>query len=79
MTFQLPERAVIVETGIVNDTYVEILSGLQEGQLVEVAGARATNGFNQSFMMLGSGGGGGGGGGGFTGPVGGGAVTVTRP
>jgi HlyD family secretion protein len=73
MTLQLPERAVIVETGIVNDTYVEILSGLQEGQIVEVAGTRASGGGNQNFMMVT------GPGGGFTGPAGGTAVTMARP
>ena len=49
---QLPDRAVIVETGIVNDTFVEILSGLEEGQIVEVAGTRANSGMNQGFIMM---------------------------
>ncbi len=61
---QLPERAVIVETGIINDTYVEILSGLEEGQIVEVAGTTATSNTGQNFMMMGPGGGMGGVGGG---------------
>jgi len=51
-SLQLPERAVIVETGIVNDTFVEILSGLEEGQIVEVAGTRANSNMNQGFMMM---------------------------
>ena len=50
----LPERAVIVQTGIINDTFVEILSGLEEGQIVELAGSAATSqaGYmgNQMFM-----------------------------
>ena len=75
MTFQLPERAVIVETGVVNDTYVEILSGLEEGQIVEVAGTRANSGFNQNFMVMGPAPMGGGN---VSGP-GGGAVMMTRP
>jgi HlyD family secretion protein len=52
MNIQLPERAVIVETGIVSDTCVEILSGLEEGQIVEVAGTRASSNFNQNFVMM---------------------------
>ncbi len=56
-SLQLPERAVIVETGVINDTHVEILSGLEEGQIVEVAGTAATNNSGQNFMMMGPGGG----------------------
>ena len=63
--------AVQVETGIVNDSYVEILSGLQEGDMVYVdpdAGS-STGSF---MMMMGPGGmGGGPGGGGMGGPGGG--------
>lgn len=63
--------AVQVETGIVNDSYVEILSGLQEGDMVYVdpdAGS-STGSF---MMMMGPGGmDGGPGGGGMGGPGGG--------
>ena len=72
---QLPERAVIVQTGIINDTYAEILSGLEEGQIVELTGSAATSGggFQGGNMM-------------FMGPgpgagavVGGSTMTVVRP
>jgi HlyD family secretion protein len=48
---QLPERAVIVETGIISDAYVEILSGLEEGQIVEITGTAAADSSEQGFMM----------------------------
>ena len=62
--------AVSVKTGIVNDDYVEILSGLQEGDTVYVdpdAGSSSTGG----FMMMVPGGMGGPGGGMGGGPGGG--------
>ena len=62
--------AVSVKTGIVNDDYVEILSGLQEGDTVYVdpdAGSSSAGG----FMMMGPGGMGGPGGGMSGGPGGG--------
>ena len=49
---QLPERAVIVQTGIINDTFVEILSGLEEGQVVELSGTPASGMGNPNFMMM---------------------------
>ena len=73
VNIQLPERAIIVETGVVNDTFVEILSGLEEGQVVEVAGTRANNNMNQGFMMIP-----GMGGGNISGPGPGATMTVTR-
>jgi HlyD family secretion protein len=79
MTLSLPERAVIVRTGIINDTFVEILSGLEEGQLIELAGtAASSSNLHQGEMMF------------FTGPGpgaagrvpgsgGSGQVMITRP
>ncbi|MCL1848736.1 MAG: hypothetical protein FWF83_03570 [Clostridiales bacterium] len=57
MTLSLPERAVVVQTGIINDTFVEILSGLEEGQLVELSGSAATSGggFMGNSMFVGPG------------------------
>ena len=63
MSFSLPERAVIVQTGIINDTFVEILSGLEEGQMVELAGTAASSNTRQGEMMFFGGGPGPGGGG----------------
>lgn len=64
-------RAVEVETGIINDDYVEILSGLSEGDVVYVdpnAGSSQTSGFQMMIGPSGMGGaapmGGGNGGGG---------------
>ena len=53
-------RAVQVETGLMNDSYVEITSGLEEGDVVYVAESTQTS----SFMMMPGGGMGGGPGGG---------------
>lgn len=61
VTVMLPERAVIVETGIISDDYVEILSGLSEGQVVEVAATVSSS--NTNMMMMGGAMGGGMGGG----------------
>ena len=66
-------RAVQVETGLMNDSYVEITSGLEEGDVVYVAESTQTS----SFMMMpggGMGGGPGGGGGMGGGPGGGGGM-----
>ena len=65
-------RAVDVETGLINDSYVQILSGLSEGDVVYVA--ESSN--NTSDMMMGPGGGMGGGmpGGGGGAPGGGGGA-----
>ncbi len=59
-------RAVEVETGVISDSYVEITSGLEEGDVVYVAETASTV---SGFMMMGPGGGMGGPGGG--GPGGG--------
>lgn len=48
----LPDRAVIVETGIISDDYVEILSGLSEGQAVEVSGAVTSSAENMMGGMM---------------------------
>ncbi len=65
-------RAVEVETGLISDDYVEIISGLEEGQEVYVAESSTDS--SSAFMMPGGGGGGGmpGGGGGGGGAPGGG-------
>gem|GEM_PF-1460195 len=64
MNLALPERAVVVQTGIINDTFVEILYGLEEGQIVELAGSAATGAgnFMGNTMFVGPGPMGGGGG-----------------
>lgn len=62
-------RAVEVETGLINDDYVEIVSGLSEGDEVYVAESSVSGGFN---MMPGGMGGAGGGPGGSPGGMGGG-------
>ena len=49
-------RSVEVETGLTNDSYVEIKSGLSEGDVVYVAESTARN--VNSFMMMPAGGGG---------------------
>ena len=59
-------RAVKVETGLTNDSYVEIRSGLSEGDVVYVAESSKNSG--SSFMMMREGGMGGG----MGGPSGGG-------
>lgn len=69
-------RAVEVETGLMNDDYVEIVSGLSEGDQVYVSQSSQTGGFG--MMPGGMGGPGGGmggpgGGGGAGGPGGGGS------
>lgn len=46
-------RAVEVETGLISDEYVEIISGLEEGQEVYVNKSSQNN--NNSFMMPGGG------------------------
>ena len=61
-------RAVEVETGLISSDYVEILSGLEEGQEVYVAESTADS--RSGFMRMPGGGGGmppGGGGGGMPG------------
>ena len=50
-------RSVEVETGLVNDDYVEILSGLSEGDVVYVAESSKTSGFRFSMEMMPAGGG----------------------
>lgn len=62
-------RAVEVETGLISDDYVEILSGLEEGQEVYVAESSTDS--SSAFMMPGGGMGGGPGGGMGGGPGGG--------
>ena len=54
-------RAVEVETGLISDSYVEIKSGLSEGDEVYVAETVQSSGL--SMMMMGGPGGGPGGGG----------------
>ena len=60
-------RAVEVETGLISDTYVEIKSGLSEGDTVYVAESSKRSGV---MMMMPAGGFGGGPGGGPGGPGG---------
>ncbi len=62
-------RAVEVETGLINDDYVEIVSGLSEGEEVYVAESSVSGGFN--MMPGGMGGAGGAPGGGMGGSPGG--------
>ncbi len=59
-------RSVDVETGLINDEFVEIVSGLSEGDVVYVAESTASSSFSMEMMMPGGGGnmGGGPGGGG---------------
>lgn len=70
---RMPEgfTAVRVETGITNDDYVEILSGLSEGDEIYYELSDDSSGFG-AFMMGGGMGGGPGGGGGMGGGPGGG-------
>ena len=58
--------SVDVETGLINDEFVEIVSGLSEGDVVYVAESTASSSFSMEMMMPGGGGnmGGGPGGGG---------------
>ena len=63
-------KAVDVETGLTNDDYVEIVSGLSEGDEVYVAESTVSN--NNNMMMPGGDMGGGPGGGGMGGGPGGG-------
>lgn len=70
-------RAVEVETGLINDDYVEIVNGLSEGDEVYVSESSASSGSMQMMMPAGGGMGGGmggapGGGGGAPGGGGGG-------
>lgn len=71
-------RSVEVETGLINDDYVEIVSGLSEGDVVYGAESSASSSFSMEMMMPAGGGGGnmgggpGGGGGQGGGPGGGG-------
>jgi multidrug efflux pump subunit AcrA (membrane-fusion protein) len=60
---RLPANAVIVEVGVSNENFVEILSGLEEGATVIIPASNATAGMNTNQMMFGGMGGGGGGGG----------------
>lgn len=48
-------RSVDVETGLINDDYVEILSGLSEGDVVYVAESSKSSGYSMDMMMPGSG------------------------
>jgi HlyD family secretion protein len=73
---------VIVQTGIINDSYVEILSGLAEGQIVELFGSEANRGGMSETMFFVGGGMGGMGGmaapaGGMSVPAGGGGGGMT--
>ena len=61
-------KSVDVETGLTNDDYVEIVSGLSEGDEVYVAESTVSN---NNMMMMPGGGMGGGPGGGQGGPGGG--------
>ena len=63
-------KAVDVETGLTNDDYVEIVSGLSEGDEVYVAESTVSN--NNNMIMPGGDMGGGPGGGGMGGGPGGG-------
>ncbi|MBS4986195.1 MAG: HlyD family efflux transporter periplasmic adaptor subunit [Hungatella hathewayi] len=67
-------RSVEVETGLINDDFVEIVSGLSEGDVVYVAESSASSSFSMEMMMPGGGGnmGGAPGGGGNRGGQGGG-------
>ena len=56
-------RAVEVETGLMNDDYVEIISGLSEGEEIYVSESSTTSGFQMMPGMGGPGGMGGNGGG----------------
>ena len=49
-------RAVEVETGLMNDDYVEIVSGLSEGDEIYVSESSTTNGIPMMPGMNGSGG-----------------------
>ncbi|MDR1205242.1 MAG: HlyD family efflux transporter periplasmic adaptor subunit [Peptococcaceae bacterium] len=60
---RLPANAVIVEVGVSNENFVEILSGLEEGAVVIIPANNATAGMNGNQMMFGGMGPGGGGGG----------------
>ena len=66
---RLPANAVIVEVGINNDSFVEILSGLEEGMEVIIPPSNANAG-RMNVMTFGGPGGG-------AGAVGG-AVMITR-
>jgi HlyD family secretion protein len=61
---RLPANAVIVEVGVSNANFVEILSGLEEGATVIIPASNATAGMNGNQMTFGGMGPGGGGGGG---------------
>ena len=73
-------RSVDVETGLINDDYVEIVSGLSEGDVIYVAESSASSSFSMEMMMPGGGGGNmGGGPGGGGGNMGGGPGGGGRP
>jgi HlyD family secretion protein len=61
---RLPANAVIVEVGISNADYVEILSGVEEGATVIIPATNATAGMDMMQMQFGGAPGGGFGGGG---------------
>lgn len=65
-------RSVEVETGLMNDDYVEILSGLSEGDEVYVSQSSQSSGINMMPGGMGGPGGGGAPGGGGGAPSGGG-------
>ena len=46
-------RSVDVETGLINDDFVEIVSGLSEGDVVYVAESSASSSFSMEMMMPG--------------------------
>ncbi len=46
-------RSVEVETGLINDDFVEIVSGLSEGDVVYVAESSASSSFSMEMMMPG--------------------------
>ena len=57
---QVSGSLVKVETGMQNDDYVEILSGLSEGDVVLYTGSTdSTSGFTGGMMIMSAGGGGG--------------------
>ena len=49
-------KKVIVETGIANDTYVEIISGLKEGETIQIPIVKSSGNSMRGGMMMPSGG-----------------------